>query len=119
MRNAIHQVGRIGGAAGAATLLVGCGLSSVGGPPGGPATGPPVTITQHVAPSALLAVVTRGASGSALFGLVASTARPNEDVRILQAGTPATTIVASDSPAPSQNVMPGPPVAPGGGQTIT
>ena len=117
MPKAIHRVGRIVGAAGATTLLAGCGLSSVGGPPGGPATGPPVTITQHVAPSALLAVVTRGASGSALFGLVASTARPNEDVRILDAGTPATTIVASDSPAPSQIVMPGPPVAPGGGQT--
>jgi outer membrane protein OmpA-like peptidoglycan-associated protein len=117
VRKAIHRVGRIVGAAGAATLLAGCGLSSVGGPPGGPATGPQVTISQHVTPSALLAVVTQGASGSALFGLVASTAQPNEDVRILDAETPATTIVASDSPAPSQIVMPGPPVAPGGGQT--
>ena len=117
MRNVIHRVGRIGGAAGAATLLAGCGLSGVGGPPGGPATGPPVTITQHVAPSALLAVLTQGASVPALFGLVASTARPNEDVRILETGTPATTIVASDSPAPSQIVMPGPPVALGSGQT--
>ena len=117
MRNVIHRVGRIGGAAGAATLLAGCGLSGVGGPPGGPATGPPVTITQHVAPSALLAVLTRGASGPALFDLVASTAQPKEDVRILETGTPATTIVASDSPAPSQIVMPGPPVALGSGQT--
>jgi len=117
VRNVIHRVGRIGGAAGAATLLAGCGLSGVGGPPGGPATGPPVTITQHVAPSALLAVLTQGASVPALFGLVASTARPNEDVRILETGTPATTIVASDSPAPSQIVMPGPPVALGSGQT--
>ena len=56
------------------------------------------------------------ASGSALSGLVASTARPNEDVRILQAGTPATTIVASDSPPPSQIVIPGP-LAPSRGQT--
>ena len=70
-----------------------------------------------MAPSALLAVMTGPASGPALSGLVASTARPNEDVRILQAGTPATTIVASDSPAPSQIVIPGPPLAPGGGQT--
>ncbi len=117
VRNAIHRVGRIGSAAGAATLLAGCGLSSPGGPPGGPATGPPVTITQHVAPSALLAVLPPGGSGSTLSGLLASTARPEEDVRILATGTPATTIVASDSPAPSQIVIPGPPVAPGGGQT--
>jgi outer membrane protein OmpA-like peptidoglycan-associated protein len=116
LRNAIHQVGRIG-VAGAITLLAGCGLSSVGGPPGGPATGPPVTITQHVAPSALLAVLTRGASEPALFDLVASTARPDEDVRILETGTLAATIVASDSPAPSRIVIPGPPVAPGSGQT--
>ena len=117
MRNVIYRVGRIGVAVGAAILLAGCGLSSVDGPPGGPATGPAVTITQHVAPSALLAVMDGPASGPALSGLLASTARPNEDVRILQAGTPATTIVASDSPAPAQIVIPGPPAAPGGGQT--
>ncbi len=117
VRNAIHRAGRIGGVAAAATLLAGCGLSSVGAPPDGPATGPAVTITQDVDPSALLAVMADPASGSALSGLVASTARPNEDVRILQAGTPATTIVASDSPPPSQIVIPGPPLAPSRGQT--
>ena len=113
VNKAIHRAGRMGRAAGAATLLAGCGLSSMGGPPGGPATGPPVTITQHVAPSALMAVVTGRAFGSALSGLVTSTARPNEDVRILDAGAPATTIVASDSPAPSQIVMPGAAGGPG------
>jgi outer membrane protein OmpA-like peptidoglycan-associated protein len=117
MRNVIHRVGRIGCAVGAATLLSGCGLSNPGGPPGGPATGPAVTITQHVAPSALLTVMNGAASGQALFGLVAGTARPDEDVRILRAGTPGTTIVASDSPAPAQIVIPGLPMAPGGGQT--
>ena len=117
MSNVIHRIGRIGGAAGAAILLAGCGLSNPGGPPGGPATGSAVTITQHVTPSALLTVMNDAASSQALFGLVAGTARPNEDVRILLAGTPGTTIVASDSPAPAQIVIPGPPVAPGGGQT--
>ena len=57
------------------------------------------------------------ASGSGLSGLVASTARPNEDVRILQTGTTATTVVASDSPPPSKIVIPGPPLAPSGSQT--
>jgi outer membrane protein OmpA-like peptidoglycan-associated protein len=113
----IHRVVRIGGAVGAATLLAGCGLSSAGGLPGGSANGTQVTITQEVAPSALLTVMNGPASGPALFGLVASTARPNEDVSILEAGTPGTTIVASGSPAPAQIVIPGPPVAPGGGQT--
>ncbi len=117
MRNVIHGVGRIGSAAGSAIMLVSCGLSTVGGPPGGPATGSQVTITQDVAPSALLSVMNGPASGPALFGLVASTARPNEDIRILQAGTPGTTIIASDSPAPTKIVIPGAPVAPGGGQT--
>ena len=93
MTNVIRRIRRIGGAAGAATLLAGCGLSGIGGSPGGPPTGPPVTITQHVTPSALLSVVTAPASGPALSGLVASTARPDEDVRILQAGTLAATIV--------------------------
>ncbi len=117
VRKLIHRVGRIGAAVGAATLLAGCGLSSVAGPPGGPATGPSVTITQDVPPTALLTVMIGSTSGPALSGLVASTARPNEDVRILQAGTPARTIVASDSPAPSVITMPGQPLAPGGGQT--
>jgi outer membrane protein OmpA-like peptidoglycan-associated protein len=116
MRNVIHRVSRIGGAVVAATLLAGCGLSSVA-PPGGTGTGHRVTITQDVPPSALLTVMNGPASGSALSGLVASTARPNEDVRILQSGTPGTTIVASDSPVPVRIVMPGPPKAPGGGQT--
>jgi len=115
--NAIHRVGRIGGAAAAATLLAGCALSSVGAPPASTATGPAVTITQHVDPSVLLTVMADPASGSELSGLVASTARPNEDVRILQAGRAATTVVASDSPPPSKIVLPGPPLAPSGSQT--
>ena len=117
VNKAIHRAGRMAGAAGAATLLAGCGLSSIGGSQGAPATGPPVTITKHIAPSVLMAVVTRRAFGAALSGLVTGTARPNEDVRILDAGARATTIVASDSPAPSRIVMPGAPVAPDSGQT--
>ena len=68
-------------------------------------------------PTALLAVLTGPASGPALSGLVASTARPNEHIRILHAGTPARAIVASDSLAPSAVVIPGQPRAPGGGRT--
>ena len=113
MSKLILWAGRIGVAA-AATLLAGCNLTSS---PGGLATGPSVTVRQNVPPTALLAVLTGPASGPALSGLVASTARPNEDLRILQAGTSARTIVASDSPAPSAVVLPGQPLASGGGRT--
>jgi outer membrane protein OmpA-like peptidoglycan-associated protein len=113
MRNLIHRAGRIGAAA-AVTLLAGCNLA---GPPAGPATGPSVTVRPDVAPTALLTVLNGPVAGPALSSLVASTARPNEDIRILQAGTPARTIVASDSPAPPTVVLPGQPRPPGGGQT--
>jgi len=114
MSNVIY---RAGGAAGVLALLAGCSLSSLGGSPSDHATGSAITITQHVAPSALLTVMTGRASGPALFGLVARTARPDEDVRILQAGASAKTIVAADSPAPTSIVIPGPPAAPGRGET--
>ena len=112
-----YRIGRIGCAAGAAVLLAGCGLTGMGGTTGGHTTGPPVTITQATAPSALVAVTAGGTYGSALAGLVASTARSNEDLSILQAVAPVRTIVASDSPAPAEMVIPGPPAAPTGGQT--
>ena len=116
MRNVIHRAGRIGVAVGAASLLGGCGLTNVA-PPGAPPSGAGVTITQDQAPSALLAVMAGPSSGPALSALVTSTARPNEDVRILQDGAPATTVIASDSPAPAQIAVPGPPAAPGSGTT--
>ena len=112
-----YRIGRIGCAAGAAVLLAGCGLTGMGGTTGGHTTGPPVTITQATAPSALVAVTAGGTYGSALAGLVANTARSNEDLSILQAVAPVRTIVASDSPAPAEMVIPGPPAAPTGGQT--
>lgn len=113
MGNLIHQLMRIVGAFGVAAVLGGCGLSSVGGPPGAPG----VTITEDVAASMLLAVTDGLAAGRALSSLVAATARPNEDIRIMQAGMPSTTIVAADSPTPATIVIPGPPAAPGSGQT--
>jgi outer membrane protein OmpA-like peptidoglycan-associated protein len=108
--------GRIVVAVGTVMVLGGCGLSGVG-PPGSTAAGPAVTITQDVPASALLVVTTDPVSGAALPGLLAATARPNEDLRIVQAGTPPRTIVAADSPGPDTIVMPGPPSAPGSGQT--
>lgn len=113
MRRFRHHAAQIGAAVGAAALLAGCHLSSGGGSD----TGPAATITQPAVPAALLAVLAAPSSGPSLAALVSSTARPREDLRILQAGTPATTVVASDSPAPATIVLPGQPLAPGGGQT--
>jgi len=113
----IHRGAWMGGAAVVAVVLAGCGLVNVGSPAGTPSTGPPVTITQDVAPSVLLTVMNGPASGPGLSGLVAATARPSEDITILQAGTPPETVVAAGSPAPPKIVVPGEPVAPGGGET--
>jgi multidrug efflux pump subunit AcrA (membrane-fusion protein) len=68
MKNLSYRIGRIGWAAGAAVLLAGCGLAGMGGTTGGHTAGPPVTITQATAPSALLAVTADRASGPALAG---------------------------------------------------
>jgi outer membrane protein OmpA-like peptidoglycan-associated protein len=110
MRKLIYRIG----AAAATTLLAGCNLASSAS---GPATGPPVTVRPNVPATALLTVLTGPASGPALSALAGGTARPNEDIRILQAGTPARSVVASDSPAPPAVVLPGEPRAPGGDQT--
>lgn len=114
MSKLIHRAGLIGTVIAAGTLLAGCNFASSSN---GPATGRPVTVSPVVPDTALLTVLTERASGSALSGLVNSTARPNEDIRILQAGTPARTIIASDSPAPTAVVIPGEPLPPGNGQT--
>ncbi|HVT66650.1 MAG TPA: OmpA family protein [Trebonia sp.] len=113
MRTSRHRAAAIGAAVGVAALLAGCQLSSEGASDTGPAT----TITQPAVPAALLAVLARPSSGPSLAALVTSTARPREDLRIVQAGNPATTVVASDSPAPAAIVLPGQPLAPTGGQT--
>jgi outer membrane protein OmpA-like peptidoglycan-associated protein len=116
MENFSHRVGRAGGV-GAAMLVAGCGLTGLGPQAGGQETGPPIMLTQAASPSAFLAVTAGPASGPALSALVAGTAQPDEDIRILQAGPPARTVVASDSPAPAEKVIPGPPMAPTGSQT--
>ena len=101
----------------ATASLAGCGLVGVGSPSGRPSAGPPVILTQHVAPSALVIVTTGPESGPAVSGLVAATARPREELTILQVGTPPRTVIASTSPAPPTVVVPGRPAAPSGGET--
>jgi outer membrane protein OmpA-like peptidoglycan-associated protein len=115
--NRVKRIGAVASAVAAAMVLGGCSLSGAGAPQSGAATGPPVTITQHVPASALLMVTDGPASGPSLSGLVAATAGPNEDISILASGTPASTVVAADSPRPTTIVLAGAPAAPGNGAT--
>ena len=100
-----------------ALALAGCGLPGVGGPATAPATGPPVVITQDSAPSALVAVLNGAAFGPALAGLVTATARPREELAVLQAGAPPQTVVSAASPPPPTVTVAGKPAAPSGGVT--
>lgn len=106
-----------GGVASAAVILAGCGQLSFGQPAVVPSTGPPVRITEQVAPSALVAVLDGPASESALAGLVTATARLREDLTVLQAGAPPRSVLSSAAPAPPVVVVPGRPAGPGKGAT--
>ena len=115
MRGFISRAGRVGGAVGAAMLLGGCGFSAVG--QSGATTGSAGTYTQVVPASALLMVTDGPAAGPALSVLAAATARANEEIRVAAAGTPATTVVAADSPGPVAVGLTAVPTAPGRGAT--
>ena len=106
-----------GAAVSVAVALAGCGLLGMGGSATAPSPGPPVRITEHVAPSALVAVLNGRTFGPALSGLVTATARPLENLTVLQAGTPPRSVVSSAAPAPPVMVVAGRPAAPGKGST--
>jgi outer membrane protein OmpA-like peptidoglycan-associated protein len=113
----VRTIIKWGGAAGIALGLAGCGLPGIGGPATAPSIGPPVTITQDTAPSALVAVLNGATFGPALSGLVDATARMREDLAVLQAGAPPETILGSASPASPTVTVAGRPAAPGGDET--
>ena len=106
-----------GAAVSVAVALAGCAPLGMGGSATAPSPGPPVRITEHVAPSALVAVLNGRTSGPALSGLVTATARPLENLTVLQAGTPPRSVVSSAAPAPPVMVIAGRPAAPGKGST--
>ena len=128
MRDFGYWVRRIG-AAGSAVLLSAVLGGCTGWPGGGPASGTTTGaaggatsgaaggVTQHVPASALL-VVTNGPSPAASVSeLVAGTARPNEQLRIVASGAPPRPVVAADAPAPVTIALAAPPTAPGNGAT--
>jgi len=106
--------GRVAGAAVIAAIVAGCGIAS---PASKSATGPPERVTENIAPSALVVVVDGRVAGRTVSGLVSATARPQEDLDILQAGARPHLLLAASSPRPAAVVVAGKPVAPGPGAT--
>jgi outer membrane protein OmpA-like peptidoglycan-associated protein len=113
----VRTIIKWGGAVGMTFVLAGCGLQGFGGPATAPSTGPPVTITQDTAPSALVAVLNGATFGPGLSGMVGATARLSEDLTVLRAGAPPGTILSSTSPASPTVTVPGRPAAPGRDET--
>jgi outer membrane protein OmpA-like peptidoglycan-associated protein len=109
---------RCGLAAAAAALTVavaGCGqgLFDVAQPA---VSGARVVLTEHVTPSALVAVTAAGAANGTLLQVIGSTARPLEHLDIAPASG-AQTLAASSSPAPAAVRIPAKPVPPPRGAT--
>jgi len=100
----------------ALALLVVTGLSACA-PGTRQRTGPVITIASRVARSTVIAVVPSGPPNPVIAGLIAATARPSEDVELLQATRPARVLAASMSPAPVRAVVAGRPLPPGSGAT--
>ena len=113
----MKKIIRWSGVVSVAVALAGCAPLGIGGSATAPSPGPSVRITEHVAPSALVAVLNDRTFGPALSGLVIATARPLENLTVLQAGTPPRSIVSSRAPAPPSIVVAGRPAAPGKGST--
>ena len=100
----------------AATAVAGCDLRGLSNMTAQTTAGPAVTVTQDVAPSALVIVTDGTASGASLSNLVAATGRPREDLAII-AEQKAQPIIASTSAPPAEVVLPGKPAEPGSGAT--
>jgi outer membrane protein OmpA-like peptidoglycan-associated protein len=113
----VRKIIQLGGAAGLAFALAGCGLLGAPGTAAAPAAGPSVSITQDAPPSALIVVLDSGASGPAISDLVNATARSSEELTVLQAGAPAKIVLSSASPPPATVMVPGKPTAPRGDKT--
>lgn len=113
----MSKIIKSGAMVGVAVVVAGCAPLGIGGPAARPSAGPPVTITGQAAPSALVAVLNGDASGSSFSGLVTATARPREDLTVLQAGTPPRSVLSSAAPAPAVVTVAGRPAAPGKGAT--
>ena len=86
------------------------------GVPQPPAVGGQVVLTEHVTPSALVAVTAVGPENATLLQVIGATARPLEYLDVASAGG-TQAFVASSSPAPAVVRIPAKPVPPARGAT--
>jgi len=104
-------------AAGAVAIIAttaGCS-ALLSAPNDGSSAGPPVTLTERVTPSMLVVVAAPGRTGQRIEQVVTATARPREDLNVIEADGRGRVVVASQSPAPAKVVVPGKPAPPANG----
>lgn len=104
-------------AAGAVAIIAttaGCG-ALLAAPSDDRPAGPPVTLTERVTPSMLVLVAAPGRTGQRIEQVVTATARPREDLNVIEADGRGRVVVASQSSAPATLVVPGKPVPPATG----
>ena len=102
-------------AAAVAVVTTGCSPGLFGAPRPA-AAGGQIRLTEHVTPSALVAVTAAGPQNATLLQVIGATARPLEHLDIASAdGTHA--LVASSSPAPAVVRIPARPTPPARGAT--
>lgn len=101
------------GAVAIVAAIAGCG--SVLGAPAGDPTAAPIRLTAQVAPSLLVVVPGPADMDPLLNQVVAATARPREDLEVLEAGARGRALIASESPPPASVAVPGQPAPPGPG----
>jgi outer membrane protein OmpA-like peptidoglycan-associated protein len=101
-------------AAAAVVATTGCspGLFGTSLPP---AVAGQIVLTEHVTPSALVAVTAAGPENATLLQVIGTTARPLEHLDIASGGTQA--FAASSSPAPAAARIPAKPFPPARGAT--
>jgi outer membrane protein OmpA-like peptidoglycan-associated protein len=76
-----------------------------------------LTVTQPASPSALVVVVSSSMAAQSLGRLVATTARPDENIEVVHAGATAAVLAAAVAPAPATVAIPDRPAVPGGSAT--
>jgi outer membrane protein OmpA-like peptidoglycan-associated protein len=73
----------------------------------------PSTVTVQAAPSMLVVVTGPSGPGQLVSQVVTATARPREDLDVLEPGEPGRALIASTSPSPAKVAVPSRPAAPG------
>ena len=102
------------GAAAIVAATAGCG-AILTAPAANPRPAAPGRLTVQAAPSMLVVVNAPGGPAQMVRQVVTATARPREDLAVLDPNQQGRALIASTSPAPASLAVPGRPTAPGRG----